>query len=110
MCERLEGYFNDLSTTVQSIYDMRGIGVSAVYVNQELFDWVHEQCDNKAKNWLGVKWCQHFDEAKVEYHATKTGERMTFQPYGADRIPIKVKYSGQNPWKIVCGYRKEWIA
>ena len=107
MCERLEGYFNDLSTTVQYIYNLRGIGVSAVYVNQELLDWMHEQCDNKAKNWLGVKWCQHFDDAKVEYHATKTGERMTFQPYGADRIPIKVKYSGQNPWKIVCGYRDE---
>ena len=25
MCERIEGYFNDLSTTVQSIYDLRGI-------------------------------------------------------------------------------------
>ena len=110
MCERLEGYFNDLSTTVQSIYDLRGIGVSAVYVSPELFDWIHEQCDNKTKNWLDVKWCQHFDEAKVEYHETKTGERMTFQPYRADRIPIKAKYSGQNPWKIVCGYRKELIA
>ena len=51
-----------------------------------------------------------FRRGKVEYHETKTGERMTFQPYGADRIPIKAKYSGQNPWKIVCGYQKELIA
>lgn len=43
------------------------------YVSPELFDWMHEQCNNKAKNWLGVKWCQDFDEAKVEYHTTKTG-------------------------------------
>lgn len=110
MYDRLESFFNDLSTTVQSIYDLRGIGVSAVYVSPELFSWMREQCANKEKNWLGVKWCQHFDEAKVECHATKTGERMTFQPYGADRIPIKAKFSGENPWKIVCGYRKEWIA
>lgn len=98
-----------MSTTVQSIYDLCGICVSSVYVSTELFDWMHEQCDNKAKNWLGVKWCRQFDEARVEYHVTKTGERITFHPYGADRIQIKVKYSGRKPWKIVCGYRKEWI-
>lgn len=109
MYDRLERNFNDLYRTVQSIYDLRGIGVSAVYVDQELFDWMHEQCDNKEKNWMGVKWCQYFDEANVECHATKTGERMTFQPYGADRIPIEAKYSGQNPWNIVCGYREEDI-
>lgn len=31
---------------------------------------------------------------------------MTIRPYGAERIPVKGKYSGKNPWKIVCGYRK----
>lgn len=34
------------------------------------------------------------------------GEKM--KPYGAtSRIPVKMKYSGSNPWKIVVGYRKE---
>lgn len=109
MYDRLERNFNDLSRTVQSIYDLRGIGVSEVYVSPELFGWMLEQCANKAKNWLGVKWCQYFDEANVECHATENGDRMTFKPYGADRIPIKAKFTGESPWKIVCGYRDEEI-
>jgi len=100
--------FDALSATVQSIYGLRGIGVSAVYVDQILYDWMMEQCQNKTNGWQGSRWQQCFDDSDVECHRTKNGSiRMTFKPYWCDRIPIRVKHTGENPWKIVCGYRKE---
>lgn len=35
--------FKSLSVTISSIYDLRGIGVSSVYVSKELWDWMREQ-------------------------------------------------------------------
>lgn len=108
MKEQIEYDFDALAATVESIYGLRGIGVSAVYVSQALYDWMCLQFRNKANGWTSSHWCQCFDESRVECHETKTGAlRMTFKPYGADRIVIRVKYTGKNPWKIVCGYRKE---
>lgn len=108
--------FQELTTTVSSIYDLRGIGVSAVYVSENLWIWMREQSnlvpfDAESNNWPMLnnrRADQYYSEAEVKFHKTKTGSlTATMQPYGADRIPVKVKYSGTNPWKIVCGYRKE---
>ena len=108
--------FAALSTTITSVYDLRGIGVSAVYVGRETWDWMQEQ-DAKKRNttrslvtgYRLVHPDQDYDEADVEFHKTKSGALVaTMKPYGADRkIPVKVKFSGECPWKIVVGYKKE---
>lgn len=103
--------FEALSNTIISIYDLRGIGVSAAYVSNSLWKWMLDEYARLEKygTWQKYGSCsQCFDEAKPELKKTKTGAiRFTIQPYGADKIPVKPKYSGKNPWKIVCGYRKE---
>ena len=108
--------FEELSTTISSVYDLRGIGVSAVYVGREIWDWMQDQ-DAKRLNttrslitgYLLVRPAQSYEEADVEFHRTKSGALVaTMKPYGADRkIPVKVKFSGECPWKIVVGYKKE---
>lgn len=108
MIDEIAKDFESLSVTISSIYDLRGIGVSAAYVSKELWEYMVNQsllppfgsCMNCAD--------QYYSEAEVKFYKTKTGAlKATMQPYGADCIPVKVKYSGKNPWKLVCGYRKD---
>lgn len=101
--------FESMSVTISSIYDLRGIGVSAAYVSKELWEYMVNQsllppfgsCWNCAD--------QYFTEAEPKVSTTQDGrvKRITIKPYGADRIPVKVKYSGGNPWKVVVTYRKD---
>ena len=99
--------FESLSVTISSIYDLRGIGVSAVYVSRELWNWMREQSKLVPFHEEGDA-DQYYSEAEVKFYKTKTRAlKATMQPYGADCIPVKVKYSGKNPWKLVCGYRKD---
>ena len=101
--------FEALVTTIESIYDLRGIGVSAAYVGRELWDYMVNQsllppfgsCWNCAD--------QYFTEAEPKVSTTQDGKvrQITIKPYGADRIPVEVKYSGSNPWKVVATYRKD---
>lgn len=85
-----EADFDALSATISSVYGLRGIGVSAAYVSRGMWEWMQEQ-----------------HRAEVEFHTTKTGAlAATMKPFGVGRsIPVKVKYSGSNPWKIVVGCR-----
>lgn len=101
--------FEALSVTISSIYDLRGIGVSAVFVCSMMWEYMVRQsllppfgsCWNCAD--------QYFTEAKPKVSTTKDGKvkRITIQPYGADRIPVKVKYLGGYPWRILVSYRKD---
>ena len=102
--------FEALSTTISSIYDLRGIGVSAVYVSVDLWCWIRVAEDRKNRRhgyWLCGE--QSYDESGVKYKVTPSGvERVTIKPYGADHnIPVKPKYIGKQPWKIVVTYRDE---
>lgn len=108
--------FKELSTTISSVYDLRGIGVSAVYVGREIWDWMQEQdakrLDTTRSLITGCRLvcsAQSYEEADVEFHKTKTGSLVaTMKPYGVKRrLPVKVKFSGESPWKIVVGYKKE---
>lgn len=112
--ERLEGDFIALCTTISSVYDLRGIGVSAAYVSREMWDWMQEQNRerlNIKRDIFGNPYtyaAQCFIDVAAEFHHTKSGSlAVTIKPYGSERIPVKVKYSGKNPWKITVGYRKE---
>jgi hypothetical protein len=101
--------FQALIATIESIYDLRGIGVSAAYVSRELWEYMVHQSLLPP---FGSSWnCadQYFTEAEPEVSTTQDGKvkRITIKPYGADRIPVKVKYSGSNPWKVVATYRKD---
>lgn len=116
MEQGIEKIFEELSTTISSIYDLRGIGVSAVYVGREIWDWMQEQ-DAKRLNTTRIlitgnrlmRPAQCYEEADVEFHKTKTGSLVaTMKPYGVKRrLSVKVKFSGESPWKIVVGYKKE---
>ena len=108
--------FLALSTTISSIYDLRGIGVSAVYVSPDMWEWMRDQEYKKANTtrclitgYRLVHPDQYYDESGAEFHITKSGNEVaTMKPYGANRkIPVKVKYTGDGPWEIVVGYEKE---
>ena len=105
--DQIKRDFDALVTTIQSVYDLRGIGVSAAYVSQDMMNWMR-QCSGLKENMFWVIRTQMFDESEVEFKKTARGNvSVSFKPYGADRIPVKLKYSGKNPWKIVVGYRDE---
>lgn len=99
--------FESLSTTISSVYDLRGIVVQAVYVRDDLWAWMRDTEDRKGSRY---GFCfpgeQSYDEAEVVWKETRSGTvRVTMKPYGADHnIPIKQKYSGKQPWKIVVTY------
>ena len=102
--------FTALSTTISSIYDLRGIGVQAVYVRDDLWEWMREMENRKGSRygfWFPSE--QSYDEAEVVWKETRSGAvRVTMKPYGADHsIPVKQKYSGKQPWKIVVTYKDE---
>ena len=102
--DQIKRDFDALVTTIQSIYDLRGIGVSAAYISKQMMDWMR-QCYGLKENMFWVVKSQMFDEAEVVFkEKPKGGESVSFKPFGADRIPVKVKYSGKNPWKIVVAY------
>lgn len=95
----MEEHWEALVNTIESIYDLRGIIVTAVYLRRDLMEWVRSQATS-------LQWQRSvdFDEGNVVIRKTKSGaERVTMQPYGAERpIPVKGKYSGGTPWKVVC--------
>lgn len=102
--------FQTLSTTISSIYDLRGIGVQAVYVSSDLWQWMREMEDRTTLHlsyWVPGE--QYYQEAEVKWKTRYGGSSScTIKPYGADHnIPVKIKYSGKQPWKIVVTYRKE---
>lgn len=102
--------FVALVSTIQSVYDLRGIGVQAVYVCKGLWDWMYAMESRKPMRggcWLEGE--QYYDEANVVWKTTRSGaERVTMRPYGVDHgIPVKIKHSGKQPWKFVVTYRKE---
>lgn len=103
--------FESLSTTISSVYDLRGIGVQAVYVRYDLWAWMRETEDRKCNGRYGFLMSgeQSYDAAEVAWKETRSGAvRVTMKPYGADHnIPVKQKYSGKQPWKIVVTYKKE---
>lgn len=102
--------FVALVNTIQSVYDLRGIGVQAVYVSKGLWDWMRGMESRKPMRgdcWLEGEQC--YDEADVAWKTARSGAlSVTVSPCGADHnIPVKIKYSGKQPWKIVVTYRKE---
>lgn len=108
MSGEMESDFQALVATIGSIYELRGIGVSAVYVSADMMRWMRDRARDRDKTY--VLHCQAFDEAGVEFGKTLKGnERVVMNPVGAGRLPVKTKYSGGNPWKIVVGYRKEGL-
>ena len=105
--ETIKRDFDALVTTIQSVYDLRGIGVSAAYVSQQIMEYMLWQYHARETNFWNFSH-QMFDESEVEFTKSARGNMsVSFKPFGADRIPIKVKYSGKNPWKIVVGYRND---
>ena len=102
--------FKSLVTTIESIYDLRGIGVSAVYVDRDLWEYMVNQSRLPPFNTNPNCADQCFTEVDPKVSTTHDGRRViriTIKPYGADRIPVKLKYSGSNPWKAVVTYRKD---
>ena len=89
-----------LSATVSSVLELRGIGVYAAYVNPDLMEFLRGETRES---------CMEYDYAGVLFGKTRIGlERVTIQPYGAVKpIPVKVKFTGANPWKVTIGYKKE---
>lgn len=101
--------FEALCVTISSIYDLRGIGVQAAYVSDALWNWMREAEDRKNGGSYWRTGEQRYNEVNVEWKTTKTGAlRLTIWPYGSDHaIPVKPKYSGKKPWKIVVTYRED---
>lgn len=108
--ERIRTFFRELVTTIESVYDLRGMGVSAAYVDEAIWKWMYKQ--SLLPTFGTAYYCadQYFTESEAVVKTTPDGKvnRASFKPYGATRrIPIKVKYTGKNPWKIVVGHRQE---
>lgn len=102
----MEEHYESLVNTIESIYDLRGICVTAVYVRDDLMEWIRKQGSPRFSWERSVV----FEErGNVAFHKTKNKtERVTMQPYGARKpIPVKGKYSGSTPWKVVCTLDEE---
>lgn len=99
MTTEMEEDYSALVRTIESIFDLRGIAVSAVYVRKDLMEWIRSQA-NACLEWQRSN---EFERGDVLIRTTKAGnERVTMQPYGAEKpIPVKTQYSGKAPWKIV---------
>ena len=102
MSSQAEEDYVALVNTVESIFNLRGIVVSAVYVRKDLMEWIRKQANAPFQWQKSVEFEQY---GNVLIRTTKSGnERVTMQPYGAVKpIPVKTKYSGESPWKVVCG-------
>ena len=108
--ETIHQFFSELVTTIESVYDLRGIGVSAAYVDEAIWKWMYKQSLLPPFGTSYKSADQYFTESEAMVKTAQDGKviRASFKPYGATRrIPIKVKYSGKNPWKVVVGYREE---
>ena len=101
--------FKALVRTIESIYDLRGIGVSAVFVSRELWEYMVTQSLLPHFGTCLVCADQYFTEAEPKVSTARDGKvkRITIKPYGANRMPVKVKYVGNNPWQVVAEYRKD---
>lgn len=98
--------FEALICTIQSIYDLKGIGVEAVYVCEDLWKWM-EEMERRRKRNVGywVKGEQYYNEAAPVWHSISL---LSIQPYGAYTcIPIMVKNTGEHPWEVVTAYIEE---
>ena len=115
MTEDPRSDFESLVTTIGSIYELRGIGVSYVKVCRDIWEWLFDQ-DTLApfgKSYNSAEQC--FSEADVRIRHRMIDEdkhlheyTITIKPYGADRrIPVGIKTSGNNPWSITVEYKKE---
>lgn len=82
--DQIKRDFDALVTTIQSVYDLRGIGVSAAYVSQDIMDWMR-QCNGLKENMCWFVRSQMFDESEVVFKKNARGsESVSFQPFGAD--------------------------
>ena len=89
-----------LSNVIYHVCGLRGIGVSAVYVDADLMAFI------RGETWES---CVECDRAGVKVEKTRNGsERVTIQPYGTLKpIPVKEKYSGKSSWKAVICYKSK---
>lgn len=97
--------FQALSKTISSIYELHRLGVTAIYVCRELWEWMqYHECKSPT---LRLPIDKSYEESGAEFHSTKNGTMVaTMKPLGADsKIPVKVKFSGNTPWKVVVAYR-----
>jgi len=96
----VESSFIELTGLVDKICgDFYSVKVAAVYVHKDMMDWLLNLESSESWAW---------ERGGIQVHKTKTGsEVVTMRPYGmGDKIPVKGKYSGHGPWKIVLGPKK----
>ena len=101
--------FESLVTTIGSVYELRGIGVSYVKACHAILDWMLDQSKLRPFGESSNSAEQCFSEADVKINDSGCGNvAITMKPWGADkRIPVGIKRSGNNPWSITVEYKEE---